>query len=281
MPRLFCFGLGYSARALISRLQEDDTGWTFAGTCRSGEAHQDLIDKGVDVHLFSAQSAIVHPVEVMAGVTHILSSVPPDAQGDPVTRAHGADLPDVRWTGYLSTTGVYGDTGGAWVDETSVRKASTERGQRRIDAEDAWQSISGRSLHIFRLAGIYGPGRNQIETIRKGKARRIIKPGQVFSRIHVDDIAQVLAASIARPNPGAAYNVCDDLAAPPQDVLTFAADLAGLPEPEAIDFDNADLSPMARSFYADNKRVRNDRIRHELGVKLLYPSYKEGLTALL
>ena len=170
------------------------------------------------------------------------------------------------------------------MDEATPLTPSTARGRARVDAETAWQDLAAKTglpLHIFRLAGIYGPGRGPFAKVRAGTARRIIKQGQVFSRIHVDDIAATLDASIGRPNPGAVYNVCDDDPAAPQDVIAHAAELLGLPVPPAVAFEAADLTPMAHSFYAESKRVRNDRIKDELGVKLGYPSYKDGLAALL
>ncbi|WP_260349055.1 SDR family oxidoreductase, partial [Alloyangia mangrovi] len=189
--------------------------------------------------------------------------------------------PALDWVGYLSTTGVYGDHGGDWVDEDTPLTPTTARGKARAEAEAAWQAIDGLPLHIFRLAGIYGPGRGPFEKVRQGTARRIVKPGQVFSRIHVEDIAQVLEASIRHPRPGAIYNLCDDDPAPPEEVLQHAAELLDLPPPPEVAFDAAEMSPMARSFYAENKRVRNDRIKDELGVTLLYPDYRAGLAALL
>ena len=191
-----------------------------------------------------------------------------------------ASAKHLEWVGYLSTTGVYGDHDGGWVDETSALTPATKRGRARVDAEAEWQTL-GLPLHIFRLAGIYGPGRGPFAKVRNGTARRIIKKGQVFSRCHVDDIAQVLEASIEKPNPGAIYNICDDDPAPPQDVLAYAAELLGLPLPPAVDFETAEMTPMARSFYAESKRVRNDRIKDELGVRLLHPTYRDGLQALL
>ena len=190
----------------------------------------------------------------------------------------------MKWLGYLSTTGVYGNHDGGWVDEDTPLTPSTRRGKLRVATEAAWQALAaeaGLPLHIFRLAGIYGPGRGPFAKVRDGTARRIIKAGQVFSRIHVDDIAQVLAASINRPNPGAIYNLCDDDPAPPQDVIARAAELLGLPVPPAVDFDTAEMTPMARSFYAESKRVRNDRIKDALEVTLIYPDYRAGLQALL
>jgi nucleoside-diphosphate-sugar epimerase len=217
-------------------------------------------------------------------VTHLLSSVPPDAQGDPVIAAHRAEIdavaPSLAWIGYLSTTGVYGDRAGGWVDEASALRPSGERGRRRLAAELQWLSLK-QPAHLFRLAGIYGPGSSALDTVREGRARRVVKAGQVFSRIHVEDIAQVLEASIKRPNPGAAYNVCDDDAAAPADVVTFACALLNVAPPPEVPFAQADLSPMARSFYDDNKRVSNTRIKRELGVALRYPSYRDGLPAIL
>ena len=283
--RLFCFGLGFSALTLARRLLAQ--GWAVAGTCRTPDKARRLKDEGIDAHLFDGQQAMARARAALAGTTHLIASVPPSDRHDPVARLHGPDiagLTDLAWVGYLSTTGVYGDHGGGWVDETTPRTPSGERGARRVAAEDDWLALHREHcvpVHLFRLAGIYGPGRNALVSLKDGRARRIDKPGQVFSRIHVDDIAAVLAASMARPDPGAAYNVCDDDPAPPADVVAYAADLLGIEPPPLMAFEAADLSPMARSFYADNKRVRNDRIKTDLGVTLAYPSYKQGLTALL
>jgi nucleoside-diphosphate-sugar epimerase len=216
-----------------------------------------------------------------------LISVPPDAESDPVLAEHAHDiaaLRGLRWLGYLSTTGVYGDRGGGWVDEESDLAPSGDRGRRRVVAEAGWLDLHRRRgvpAHIFRLAGIYGPGRSALDTVRQGRAQRIDKPGQVFSRIHVADLAAVLRASMARPDPGAIYNVCDDDPAPPEAVIAHACALLGVEPPPLVPFDTADLSPMARSFYDDNKRVSNRRLKEVLGVTLAYPSYKDGLQALL
>lgn len=281
--RLFCFGLGYSALALADLLRP--RGWRIAGTCRSEEKRAALEARGIETFLFDRGRPLADPARALAGATHLLSSVPPDASGDPVIDQHGADLRQLRgiaWTGYLSTTGVYGDRQGAWVDETDALTPSGPRGQRRLDAERAWLAMTP-AAHLFRLAGIYGPGRSAIDTVREGRARRIDKPGQVFSRIHVDDIATVLLASIDKPNPGAAYNVCDDDPAAPAVVIAEACTLLGVPPPPVETFDEAKatMSAMAISFYDDNKRVRNDRIKRELGVALRYPTYREGLRAVL
>lgn len=198
---------------------------------------------------------------------------------------HGQDLlgcGSIVWAGYLGTTGVYGDRGGEWVSEADPVAPTQPRTRRRVRAEGHWLA-SGLPVQLFRLAGIYGPGpgRSALAAVRSGRARRIVKPGQVFCRIHVDDIVQVLRASMIRPNPGAIYNVADDEPAPPQDVVTYACELLGVEPPPEIPFETADLSPMARSFYSDSRRVSNERIRGELGIELLYPSYREGLSALL
>jgi nucleoside-diphosphate-sugar epimerase len=283
MKYMFCFGLGFSARTLAGKLAR--AGWKIGATSRSEAGASAIRALGYEAHVCNANSPLSAPA--FAGVTHILSSVPPDSDGDPVLRLHRADLAtlanQVEWAGYLSTTGVYGDHGGGLVTEDTPLTPNTERGNRRKAAEGDWLTLweaYGLPVHIFRLAGIYGPGRNQLESLRDGTAKRIIKAGQVFSRIHVEDIANVLEASIARPHPGRAYNVCDDEPAPPQDVVEYGARLLGLPVPADIPFEAADLSPMARSFYADSKCVSNDRIKAELGVKLRFPTYREGLEAL-
>lgn len=279
-PRLFCFGLGYSARALAASLRE--AGWRIAGTVR-GEA-KELEALGYEIHRFDGATPMADAAGALSGATHLLSSVPPGASGDPVLAAHAADIEaagSLQWIGYLSTTGVYGDREGGWVDEGSELRPTGERGRRRVAAEAAWFGLKTRAaVQAFRLAGIYGPGRNALETVRQGRARRIVKPGQMFSRIHVDDIVQVLRASIARPDPGAAYNLCDDETAPPQDVIAFACELLGVEPPPEVAFADAELSPMARSFYRDNKRVSNRRIKEELGVALAWPNYRDALRAL-
>jgi nucleoside-diphosphate-sugar epimerase len=212
-------------------------------------------------------------------------SVPPDAQGDPVLRHHAEDIArsNAEWIGYLSTIGVYGDHGGAWVDETAPATPSSERSRRRALAEQQWLDFgkaSGKRVEIFRLAGIYGPGSSAIEGVRSGTTRSIVKPDQVFNRIHVEDIARTLIAAFSRPHVHAIYNVTDDEPAPPQDVNAYAATLLGLPPPVAIAYEAAELSEMGRSFYSENKRVRNDRIKNDLGVQLAFPTYREGLAAI-
>jgi len=283
--RLFCFGLGYSAVAFARSLLAK--GWTVGGTCRSEESRREMASLGIDAVLFDRTRPLRDGEKLLASADHVLSSVPPDDGGDPVLarcREALCSLRQVRWVGYLSTTGVYGDRGGGWVDETSELRPSEARSRRRVVAENDWLSLErshGLPVHVFRLAGIYGPGRNALETVRSGKAHRIQKPGQVFSRIHVDDIVQVLTASMAKPRLGGVYNVCDDCPAPPEDVIAFACALLGVEAPPLVPFDQAELSEMARSFYSDNKPVRNERIKTELGVALAFPDYKSGLQDLL
>jgi len=275
---LLSFGHGYSAQALSQVLATQ--GWQIFGTSRSKDGLSGVTVSGAHPVLWPGD-----PVEVLLDqATHLLISIAPNENGDPVLNALSDQIAERRdqfkWVGYLSTTGVYGDHGGGWVDETTALNPATKRGQMRVEAEHAWQAM-GLPLHIFRLAGIYGPGRGPFSKLRKGTARRVIKENQVFSRIHVEDIAQVLAASIAKPNAGSVYNVCDDLAAPPEDVIAYAAELLGLPVPIAEDFKLAEMTPMARSFYSESKKVSNVKIKEELGVILKYPDYKAGLEALL
>ena len=273
---LLSLGHGYAAQALARALPGD---WHIIATTRDPDKAEALRRQGLEALIWPGTDLAPY----LARATHLLSSIAPGPWGDPVLNAEALTLraaTRLEWVGYLSTTGVYGDHGGGWVDESTPLTPATERGRLRAEAEARWQSL-GLPLHIFRLAGIYGPGRGPFAKVRAGTARRIIKPGQVFSRIHVEDIAQVLAASIAHPRPGAIYNVCDDDPAPPQDVIAHAARLLGLPVPPELPFEEADLSPMALSFYAESKKVRNDRIKDELGVVLKYPTYREGLAALL
>ncbi|SEK23731.1 Nucleoside-diphosphate-sugar epimerase [Roseivivax marinus] len=278
-PTLLALGYGFSARALAARLLPE--GWRVLGTTRDDDKAKRMQAEGVEAVSWSAEGL----ADALSETTHLLVSAGPDDDGDPSLRLAGDAIADaapaLHWAGYLSTTGVYGDHHGGWVDETTPLLPTTERGEKRVEAEAAWGAIPGLPLHVFRLAGIYGPGRGPFEKLRRGKAERIVKPGQVFSRIHVDDIAQVLHASIERPNFGAVYNVCDDDPAPPQDVIAYAAELLGVPVPPEVPFHKADLSPMARSFYSDNKRVSNDRIKTELGIELIHPNYRSGLAALL
>ncbi len=273
---LLTLGHGYSAQALARLLIPQ--GWHIIGTTRDPAGLARLADQGVEPLLWPGTDLI----PALTRASHILSSIAPGPAGDPVLAPHAGQIAAARaiWVGYLSTTGVYGDHAGGWVDEQTPLTPGTDRGRQRVVAEREWQAL-GLPLHIFRLAGIYGPGRGPFEKVRDGTARRIIKPGQVFSRVHVDDIAQVLEASIRQPDPGAIYNVCDDDPAPPQDVIGHAASLLGLPPPPAVAYGDAEMTPMARSFYAESKRVRNDKIKAELGVRLIHPNFRAGLSALL
>lgn len=276
---LLSIGHGFSARALAARLVPQ--GWRIVGTTRSPDKADAIADTGVEPVVWPGADLGA----LIAQFPNVLVSAGPDSAGDPVLNAVEDAViraaPDLRWVGYLSTTGVYGDHDGDWVDEDTPLTPSTKRGRARVTAEARWQAIPDLPLHIFRLAGIYGPGRGPFAKVRAGTARRIIKQGQVFSRIHVEDIAQALELSLQRPDPGAVYNLCDDDPAPPQDVIAHAAALLGLPVPPAIPFDQADMTPMARSFYAESKKVRNDRIKQALGWAPQFPTYRAGLAALL
>jgi len=282
--RLFCFGFGYSAQALARRVSARTA--SLAGTRTSVDA-EDAPPLGARLAEFKGDAASAEVKGLLAGTTHALVSIPPDLEGDPALRhfrGELAALPELAWVGYLSTVGVYGDWQGQWVDETSPTRPISERGLRRVQAERAWLEFgndTGKRVEVFRLAGIYGPGRSVIDALRAGTARRIVKPGQVFNRIHVEDVAQVLAAAIDKDTGHRVYNVGDDEPAPPQDVAAYAAELMGLPVPPEVALDAAGLTGMAASFWTECKRVGNARIKGDLGVELIYPTYREGLRALL
>ncbi|OHC74223.1 MAG: NAD(P)-dependent oxidoreductase [Rhodospirillales bacterium RIFCSPLOWO2_12_FULL_58_28] len=283
-PHLFCFGLGYSARTLAGILM--DKGWTVTGTCRDKESVNKSAATGIKAFLFDGQRPFRHAATALKGVTHLLTSVPPDAEGDPVLRHHQKDLSAVKglaWIGYLSTTGVYGDTGGRMVDESAPLLPTSERSRLRVEAEKQWRTATNIPAHIFRLSGIYGPANSVLDRVRDGTARRIDKPGHLFSRIHVDDIAGAAMASMARPDPGAVYNLADDLPATAAEVTAFACELLGVKPPPLIPFDEAagKMSPMALSFWRDNRLVDNTRIKKELAVRLIHPDYRSGLRAIL
>ncbi|WP_298858730.1 SDR family oxidoreductase [uncultured Sulfitobacter sp.] len=277
--RLLSIGHGYSARALAARLVQE--GWHVVGTTRSADKMAGIAATGAEPVQWPSSDLR----SLVAEFPNILISAGPGIAGDPVLAELRDTIvdaaPQARWVGYLSTTGVYGDHSGGWVDEQTPLNPSTARGQARVDAEVAWQSIRDLPLHIFRLAGIYGPGRGPFAKVRNGTARRIIKQGQVFSRIHVEDIASALELSLNAPSRGAIYNLCDDSPAPPEDVIGYAAELLGVPVPPAVAFEDAEMTPMARSFYAESKRVRNDHIKRELGWSPHYPDYRSGLAAIL
>lgn len=280
---LLVFGYGYTSRAFVraERARFADV----TATVRSAEKAAQIAADGVRGLVFFHEHVDPALPDAIAQADALLVSVPPDSEGDPVLRVFAdaiAAAPRLRWIGYLSTIGVYGDRGGGWVDETDPPNPVSERAARRVQAEEQWLDLgrrSGKLVHVFRLSGIYGPGQNALVNLREGVARRLVKPGQVFNRIHVDDIAGVLAASLDRP-AGGVYNVTDDEPAPPQDVVAYAAKVLGVEPPPEQDFETAELSPMARSFYGENKRVANTRVREELGYKLKYPTYREALQAL-
>jgi len=275
---LFCFGYGFSARCLATRLQAK--GWKIATTARSPEKVAKLRSEGIEAHLWPISSL----EEVWSSEVYALVSAAPSENGDPVLLEHQEEIialsDRIAWLGYLSTTAVYGNRDGGDVDETGELRPASARGARRVEAEKQWLALAPEiPTHVFRLAGIYGPGRGPLEKVQAPNAKRVIKAGQVFGRIHIEDIANTCEASMTRPDPGAAYNVTDDYTCPPQEVLEYAADLLGVPHPPEVDFETAELSPMARSFYGENKRVLNDKIKRDLGVTLTYPTYREGLTA--
>ena len=282
--KLFCFGLGFSAETLAKRLAAK--GSSIAGTARDLANIDRLRGQGYEVVRFTGEPGNTEMVAALGGTTHLLHSIPPGHDGDPVLRHYRAEiahLSTLDWIGYLSTVGVYGNYAGAMVDETAQPHPNNERTRARVVAESGWLALgeeAGRPAQVFRLAGIYGPGRSALDKLRAGTARRIVKPGQVFNRIHVEDIARVLEASIAKPRAGAIYNVADDEPAPPEDVIAYGAELLGIEPPPEVPFEEADLSPMARSFYGDSRRISNALIKSELGVRLAYPNYREGLRAL-
>ena len=285
MSKFFAFGLGYSAQALAGPLAA--RGWEIAGTVRDPGTLERLRQRGYKMVRFADPSDRDGVNNLLRGTTHLLHSIPPVAGVDPVLaqfRDQLAALALLHWVGYLSTVGVYGGSDGAWVDESMKPEPRNARTEARVAAEKEWLAFgeeTGCPVQIFRLAGIYGPGRSAFDKLRDGTARRIVKQGQVFNRIHVDDIASTLEASIARPRQGAIYNIADNYPAPPDEVIAYAAELAGLPLPPAVPFEEAELTPMARSFYEGNRRIANHLIKSELGVQLAFPSYREGLAAVL
>lgn len=281
---LLALGFGYSANAVAIHAMA--RGWRVVGTTRSTEKADRLREAGVEALLFEGTAHSSALADAVKAADAIVVSIAPDGDGDPVLCHHAKDLRPGTWVGYLSTVGVYGDHGGAWVDETTPPKPTSQRSIWRLRAEREWTEIAARlgfPCDIFRLAGIYGPGRNQFGKLKRGEARALVKPGQVFNRIHVTDIATAVWAGLNGPGPlgeTRLFNVSDDEPAPPQEALWYAADIAGLPRPDPIDFETADLSPMARSFYGECKRVRNDRLKQAFGFDFRFPTYREGLGVL-
>jgi len=281
---LFCFGLGYSAETLIDRHGGAFAG--FSGTVRSAGKAERLRSRGIDAIVYADGAGVPQVASTLKEADCLLVSAAPDEAGDPMLRQLGFELraaTRLHTIIYLSTVGVYGDHGGAWIDETAELKPTSERGRRRVTAEASWLAFGrerGIKVQIHRLAGIYGPGRSAIDDLRAGTARRIIKEGQVFNRIHVADIAGAALAGFRHPDAEGAFNICDDEPCPPQDVVSYAASLLGMPPPPETPFAEAQLSEMARSFYAESKRCSNRRLREVLGYSLRYSTYREGLRAL-
>ncbi|MGV8947758.1 MAG: SDR family oxidoreductase [Candidatus Paracaedibacter sp.] len=277
MPCLFIFGLGYVGqhlgRALLAK------GWRVRGTTRTAAQAQSLKDQGFEAAIWDGLEP--YPHGILQGVTHILVTIPPDVEGDIVLQHLDPAPLFLKWVGYLSATSVYGDHQGAWVKEDSALNPVSPRGQQRFMAEAQWQSYAVKHppfpIHIFRLSGIYGSGRSVLESIKTGAAMRIHKPGQVFSRIHIEDIVQVLMASITHPQPGGIYNLADDEPAATADVIAFGCNMLGVEVPPLIPFEEATISPSLREFYAEQKRICNHKIKESLSVSLIYPTYKEGL----
>jgi nucleoside-diphosphate-sugar epimerase len=279
--RIFCFGLGYCALHFLETQQSVAA----SGTVRDADKAQALARDGVAAAVFDGAQIDASIAAYLAAAEALLVSIAPGAE-DPVLARFSEAIrtaPNLRAIVYLSTVGVYGDHGGAWVDETSAAASRSERGLARLAAEAQWRALGaaiGAPTHILRLAGIYGPGRNLLIKLRQGEARRIAKLGQTFNRAHVEDIAQAIGLVLAAPGPGGVWNVADEEPAPPQDVIAFAAQLLGIEPPPEEAFETADMTPMARSFYADNKRVSIAKLKQELGFKPKYPTYREGLRAL-
>ncbi len=285
---LFCFGLGFTTTTLGRVLLKQ--GWQVSGTTRNQEKARALREEGFDVLVLqdgSHQAISDELAAALRSVNYIINSTPPNEKGDIVVSIMQDMLTEhsimPKWFGYLSTIGVYGEHHGAWIDESAKLYPVTKRSKWRRLAEQQWQDLAhstGLPLQIFRLPGIYGAGRNQMVTLQKGKSRRLVKKGQVFNRIHVEDIAQIVIASMNNPQPGEIYNISDDMPCPPQDVVTFASELLGIEPPPIVQYEEAELTPMARSFYGECKRIRNEKIKKYLGISLKYPTYKEGLSAL-
>lgn len=271
---LFVFGLGYTGQQLGRRLLA--AGWRVAGTVRSAAKAAELRAEGFEVEVWAGEG-----LPALPDGAHWLVTLPPDREGCPAARTV-RDCPGLsRSVTYLSTTGVYGDLGGGWAAEWSPLRPASARAEARVRAEEQWREIAGDRLRIVRLPGIYGPGRSAFDRLRDGTAQRIVKEGQVFSRVHVDDIASGLEALLHHPEISGIFHLCDDLPAPPQDVILHAADLLGIEAPPEVPFEEAGLSPMAVSFYAECKRVSNSRAKAALGWRPAYPTYREGLAAIL
>lgn len=284
--KLFCFGYGYVAEHLAKALKAQDPGWEICGTTRDVEKLQKMRRDGVKAYIFSDQAPLSDPLFTLDGVTHILMSIPPNSNGGIVFQSHARDIlkiSSMQWIGMCSSTSVYGDRNGEWVDEDSEIRPTSERGTKRARAESAWlkmRRIAGIPINIFRISGIYGPGRSAIDTVRAGNPRRIDKPGHAFNRIHIDDIVQTMIASMGHPSPGDIYNLADDDPVQSHELVAYACELLGRTPPPIIPYAEADMAPMARSFYKENKRVKNNKIKEKLGIELKYPNYRVGLDSI-
>ncbi|WP_420412292.1 SDR family oxidoreductase [Roseibium sp.] len=281
--RLFVFGAGYSGKAIMEEVR-DQFEW-IGGTTRAADKVDELKASGFEAFLFDGESPGTGIADALSKATHVLISIAPNDTGDPVLNHHAKDIAaaNPKWIGYLSTVGVYGNHDGAWVDETTDCKPVSKRSVQRVAAEKAWLDFAEEhqfAVQVFRLSGIYGPGRNAFENFKKGRARRLVKPGQVFNRIHVADIAGAVANAMQKPSTRI-FNVTDNEPAPPQDVVAYAAELLGVAPPPEIAFETADLTPMARSFYGENKRVSNQRVKDELGYTFRFPDYRIALNTLI
>jgi len=283
---LFCFGLGFTGSAFVSKVQAQD--WVVSGTYRESSHKDAWSGSGVQSYYFDGDKISEELRSAVRQASYVLITIPPQKEAGDVVLKHFKEIlvncSQLEWLGYLSTTGVYGNRDGDWVDETSELKPGFDHQRRRAKAEGQWRDLYQKHrvpVHIFRLAGIYGPGRNLLQRVRSGSAKRIDQPGLVFNRVHVEDVVQVLCASIVHPYPGAIYNVSDDLPSSPAEAVEFACDLLNVEVPPMVSLENAKLSNMGRGFYQTNKKVRNQKIKEELGVRLRYPDYKTGLRALL
>lgn len=283
---VFFFGMGYSSLASARGMHElVDRDVQIAGTTRTPDKAEQLADTAYRIHVFDGEKPGATLGEDLAKATHVVCSIPPDDHGDPALNFHRAELDaskSLEWLGYFSTVGVYGDFGGAWIDETAETRPVNRRSRQRVEVEEQWRAYAearGVPLLVLRLAGIYGPGRSAFDKLRDGTARRIVKPGQVFNRIHVEDIGRVTALA-ARAKLDGVFNLADDEPAPPQDLVTHAARLMGVEPPADTPFETAQMTEMARSFYSDNKRVSNRAIKQALGIELLHPTYRQGLEAI-
>lgn len=283
---VFFFGMGYSSLATARAIHQNvDPEILISGTTRTLDNAELLADTAYRIHVFDGVTPGETLAEDVMRATHVVLSIPPDDNGDPAFNLHRDTLdaaPNLEWLCYFSTVGVYGDFGGSWIDESAPTRPINDRSKLRLAVEEQWRGYAaarGVPLMILRLAGIYGPGRSAFDKLRDGTARRIVKANQVFNRIHVDDIGRVTQLAAAQKLAGT-FNLSDDEPAPPQDLVTYAAKLMGLPPPPEVPFEEASMTEMARSFYMDNKRVSSKAIKEALGIDLLYPTYREGLEAI-